>query len=94
MKIEQLKPGMVVYDVHSYRMGNTTVRSMGCWAVKILEVHERKVVASWNGNQPQTFYGPRFKWRAKKPEMVRNSFGACRLKTRAEKAAGKAAQTA
>ena len=29
MKFEDIKLGITVYDVHSYRMGNTAERSMG-----------------------------------------------------------------
>lgn len=31
IKVEDLKPGDVLYDVHSYRMGNTMMREEGCW---------------------------------------------------------------
>jgi hypothetical protein len=84
MKFEKLKPGMVIWDVHSYTMGHTKVRSVGCWAVKIVEVHEdRSITASWNGNQPKRIVERHWrKFRAKKPELVLNSLGAAKIKTR------------
>ncbi len=92
MKLEDIKPPMTVYDVHSYAMGNTYVRSLGCWPVRILEVDQRLriVVASWNGNPKQNFYERQWKkWRVKKPVLVSESFGRQRLQTREEKKVAK-----
>ena len=75
ISITKLKPGMVVYDAHSQKMGNTTMRTMGVWPVKIVEVHENSVIASWNGNAPRKYYGTKFPWRANKPKLVKCGFG-------------------
>lgn len=45
MKFEKIKPGMTLYDVHSYQMGNTTIRSMGCWEVAVDSVDPAKRTA-------------------------------------------------
>lgn len=59
IRAEHVVVGAVLYDNHTYRMGNTTMRAMGEWEVKILEVIDSLVpgapsaVVSWNGNPPQ-----------------------------------------
>lgn len=93
MKLEKLTPGMVVYDVHSTRMGNTTMTSLGTWTVKIVSVDQeaRSCVASWNGNRPQTFYeGTVKKWTEQKPFLVRTAMGGYRRPTRDELATHRA----
>jgi hypothetical protein len=78
MKIEKLKPGMMVYDVHRHKMGNTNMSSVGIWCVYIIDVdiENQVVVASWNTNQPKKFYRRDWlKWRLKRPELVKNGFG-------------------
>lgn len=87
MKFEKLEVGMVVYDVHSYRMGNTSVRSIGVWPVRIKEIdHEkRRVLASWNGNTPSWLYQCDIaKLKEKEPILIRTSFGSMRRPTREE----------
>ncbi len=73
--ITALKPGDVVYDVHSERAGNTTMRRMGCWHVTIVEVHGDHVIASWNGN-PARHYGRAAvaKWRRSRPQRQLSTF--------------------
>ncbi len=86
MKIEKLKPGMTVYDVHRQKMGNTNISSVGTWSVYIIDVDVDKqiVTASWNTNKPQKFYRNNWsKWRLKKPELIKSGFG-YRLKRRGE----------
>jgi hypothetical protein len=87
MKFENLKPGMLVYDVGRSKMGNTTLSTVGVWRVRIesVDVEARRVTASWNSNPPKTFY-PRevAKWREKEPLLIRGSFGRARLATREE----------
>lgn len=90
MKIEKLSPGMVVYDVHSYRMGNTTMRSMGVWRVRIasVDLDKQTCIASWNGNEPKKFWHRDIsKWRKEEPVMITGAFGKQRLATREEKKA-------
>lgn len=97
MKITDLKPGMTVYDVHSYRMGNTTARTMGTWQVFIVAVDDqrRTVMAQWNGNSASKFSERIWKkWRLVKPMMIKESFGRYRLATREERAAAIAAKQA
>jgi hypothetical protein len=94
MKIEKLKPEQVVYSVERRKMGNTTMSTVCVYHVKIIEVNllNGYVIASWNGNRAQKFYGRDFKkWREKKPMTVTSPMGRCRLMTREEKVAAKAA---
>lgn len=90
MKIEKLTPGMTVYDAHTYKMGNTTMRTMGVWNVTIKEVdlQKRLVRASWNGN-PALWYNERTasKWRKERPMMMKSVCGTQRIATRAERKA-------
>lgn len=85
MKLEKLQPGMTVYDVHPYRMGNTSLRSIGVWAVSIIEVdtQTRSVIASWNGNKPTRMWEREWKkLRLKEPELERDVMGRMKLKKR------------
>ena len=87
MKIEQLSPGMVVYDCHSHKMGNTTISSLGVWEIEIISVdlEHGKVVASWNYNQPETYYSHAIgSWKKNKPILVKGPFGNYRRATRQE----------
>jgi hypothetical protein len=87
MKLEKLKPGMTVYDVHSYKMGNTSLRTVGVWNVCIIEVDldRRSVLASWNGNEPKRYpENMASKWRASKPLLIDCAFGRKRMATREE----------
>lgn len=86
IKFEKIKAGDVLFDVHSYRMGNTTIRSMGCWEVKVVEVYpdKRSALVSWNGNTPEVWHEYRLaRLRAKEPEFEKTWFGAQRIKRRA-----------
>lgn len=87
MKISKLKPGDTLYDVHSYQMGNTVLRSVGVWTVKVLEVdlEGKWFTASWNSNFPEKHYSVPPAWRTKKPMLVRMPLGlGYRLATREE----------
>jgi sRNA-binding regulator protein Hfq len=82
--ISKLKPGDVLYDVHSHKMGNTTASTVGVWTVHVIEVFDRYIVASWNGNPPERMFKHTIsKLRVKKPVLVKSGFGK-RLATRAE----------
>ena len=50
MKIEKLKPGMVVFSVGKMRMGNTAIKTVVVHpvAIKSIDMQSRRVVASWN----------------------------------------------
>lgn len=89
MKFEKIKEGMILYDVHSYKMGNTTIRSLGIWEVKILEINRenRTALASWNGNPPKTYGESSLKkLKAKRPVLVPTALGKYRIETREERA--------
>ncbi len=90
MKFERIKPGMTLYDVHSYRMGNTTIRSWGVWRVIVesVDAEKRTAVVRWNEvNRPETWTALRVsKLREKEPEMVTGFFGSQRPLRRGEKA--------
>lgn len=89
MKYEKIKAGDVLYDVHSYRMGNTTIRSMGVWQVKVITLHpeDRTATVSWNGNRPERYYASDLKrLREKEPTLIKTGFfGQRRLARRGEK---------
>lgn len=86
MTLDKLKPGMIVWDVHRQKMGNTTMSSMCTWSVEIISVDVEKgiVVARWNGNQARMYWPNQWrKWRLVRPTLVRSGLG-YRLATRAE----------
>lgn len=86
MKIEKLSPGMVVWDVHKERMGNTTMRSYASWAVLVISIdlNRQTVMASWNGNPARAYYKNSWsKWRKTEPVWIRSGLGK-RPATRAE----------
>jgi hypothetical protein len=70
-----VKAGDTLWDVHSQKMGNTTMRQMGSWQVDVLEVHAvpPRVWARWNGNAPRWMYRReveklrRSRYKARKP---------------------------
>lgn len=87
MKFDKLVPGMVLYDVHSYRMGNTTLRSLGTWTVRVkqIDAERRCALVSWNGNQDQWYGESDFaKLKDKKPILIRTGMGGYRRPTREE----------
>jgi len=95
MKFESLKPGMVVYDIRKHRMGNTTINTLSLYEVRVLEVDQEggRVTYSWNGNLSEV--GSRYAcepWKKNKPLLIRSAMGYCRLATKEEKAAAKAAE--
>ena len=56
--LERLKPGQILYDVHGYQRGNTTMRAVGVWLVRVIEVdmERRRALVSWNSNSPEWRY--------------------------------------
>ena len=93
MDIEKFKPGMRVFALHRYRMGNTKLKTVAVYDVLVKEVDliEQSVVASVNGNPPSTYYHKRWsKWKLNRPVLVKGAFCQQRLATREEKAALKA----
>jgi hypothetical protein len=57
IKFEKIQPGMKLYDRRKQTMGNTALRSLREWTVKIISVDpaRRSAVVSWNGNRHQTY---------------------------------------
>lgn len=92
MKFDKLEVGMTLYDVGTYRMGNTTMRSVGVWTVYVKEIdtENRRALVSWNGNGYQ-WYGESAigKLKEKEPILIRAGFG-MRRPTREELAEIKA----
>ena len=88
MKLESLKPGMIVYDVQRYRMGSTTLSSVCVYDVEIISVDtaNNTAVASWNGNKPSMYYRRQVaRWRKSKPRLIRTGmFGQMRIARRGE----------
>jgi hypothetical protein len=58
IKFEKIQPGMTLFDIHSERMGNTTMRELGKWDVYIVSVDPttRSAIVKWNGNPPKRWY--------------------------------------
>lgn len=93
MKFSDLKDGMIVYDMHTYRMGNTTQRTYGVWQIYIqkVEPETQTVIASWNGNPFTRFYASTYrKWRKTEPVLVKTGIFGRRPETREEKKQRKA----
>lgn len=94
MKFEKLQPGMVLFDVHSQTMGNTTTKTLGTWRVRIVSIdrERRTAMASWNGNAARPYRESELvKLRDKPPMLVRTAFGSCRRPTLKERQAVQAA---
>jgi len=58
IRVETLRVGDVLYDVHRERAGNTTATREGCWEVVVREVGVDDggrpwALLSWNGNPPR-----------------------------------------
>jgi hypothetical protein len=58
IKFEKIEPGMTLHDIHSERMGNTTMSELGKWPVYIVSVDKlrRVAVVKWNGNKEEIWY--------------------------------------
>ena len=81
IKIESLKAGDVLYDVHSERAGNTTMRREGCWKcfVRAVDSNGKWVEISWNGNPARRFAAvPKGYKRAPKEWILSELFSARR----------------
>ena len=83
--IQKLQPGQVVYNLVRRAMGNTTMKTTSVYSVRIIEVHEDYVIASWSGSPTKKYFKREVsKWRTNKPTL-RNTFtGSQRLATRTE----------
>lgn len=58
VRFEKIQPGMVLYDRHTHRMGNTTMKTIVEWEVRVISVdaEQRSAMVSWNGNSPRRYY--------------------------------------
>lgn len=58
IKFEKIQPGMVLLDIRTEQAGNTTMRRIGVWDVRVISVNaeKRTAVVSWNGNREKTMY--------------------------------------
>lgn len=78
MKIADLTPGMTLYDVHSQRAGNTTMRVEGCWKARVISVHLDEsppyAMISWNANPPRKYFTVKWK-RCPKEWLRQDIFG-------------------
>jgi hypothetical protein len=72
-----VRVGDVLYDGGTYKMGNTKLREVGNWPVKIVEVDtvRGRVLASWNSNTPKWFSERAVKAWRRTPAPKRNPFG-------------------
>lgn len=61
MKYEKIESGMTLYDRHKRTMGNTAIKSIGEWEVRILAVYpeRRTALVSWNGNKAEVWHARR-----------------------------------
>jgi hypothetical protein len=69
--ISKLIPGQILYDVHSHKMGNTTMRRRGLWTVKVIQTDtvNNRALCSWNCNAPRWMSERAIKrYRVNKPE--------------------------
>jgi hypothetical protein len=63
IKFEKIQPGMMLFDVHSERAGNTTMKRWGDWPVRVISVDadSKSAMVSWNGNEPTRRYHHRLR---------------------------------
>lgn len=90
MKIDKLTPGIVVYSISRTQMGNTRIKTVSIYPIRIIAVDpdHHTVRAEWNGNEARN-YGSRTwsRWRLKRPVLIKNSLGQARIARRGELAA-------
>jgi hypothetical protein len=73
IKFEKIKAGDELWDYHSERAGNTTMRRWSNWRVEVRSVDAvaRTAVVSWNGNPDQTWTCYRLERLRRKPGKER-----------------------
>ena len=87
MKIEKLKPGMIVYDIRTFYEDDTDTENIIIWdvVIKNIDLKRRTVEASWNGNKNEIFYEyVWYNWKNKRPLLIKTETGAYRKATREE----------
>lgn len=81
IKFEKVKEGDTLFDYHSERCGNTTLRRWGNWPVKIESIREdgSGAIVRWNVVNPPEFWPRRRVERLrKKPGKERDPFARTR----------------
>lgn len=55
---DAVKAGDVLWDRHRTKMGNTKMRRMGEWTVKIVSIDHAagRAVVRWNGNPERVYF--------------------------------------
>lgn len=74
LSIKDLKAGELLYDVHSERAGNTTMRCEGVWTARVKEVDPdgQWALISWNGNPAHKMYRVPSNYRRHPKEWIRS----------------------
>ncbi len=93
MKLEKLKPGMVVFDLWRHKMGSTTIPTLSIVKVCIISIdpEKRTATAHWNYNDARTYGETKIaRWHEKEPLLIRSTAGHARRATRDEIRAYKA----
>lgn len=62
VSISKLKPGDTVWVITTEKQGNTVLKRKVIRPIRIVEVHELYVIASWNCNTLQKFYEGTVRW--------------------------------
>ena len=79
---DKIKEGDTLYHLRNQQMGNTVLRTLAAFTVKIISIDREAgfAMVSWNGNRPERYYrGQIDKLRRKKPTLIYQGFGATRL---------------
>jgi hypothetical protein len=82
---DKIKEGDVLYHLQRGQMGNTVIKTVTAYTVKIISIDREKgyAMVSWNGNSPERYYRGRIdKLRRKKPTLVYGGFGSARIATK------------
>lgn len=58
IKFEKIQDGQTLWERHSYKVGNTTMRAWGVWRLKVLKKDDNGAEVSWNGNPPRYWHRP------------------------------------
>jgi len=69
VSFDKIEPGMELLDIHNYKVGNTTMRRLGLWKVRVISVDKeaRTAMCSWNSNPPRLYRERDFKRLYSKP---------------------------
>jgi hypothetical protein len=79
---KSVKVGDILHDVHTYKMGRTTVTAEGHWLIRVTAVADDGswAEASWNSNASKRYVGCFPKgWKASPKEWLRQGLGGGRV---------------